>query len=76
VTPQPNIIGTEDAKGFLRALKGGIYPPSSLMLTHIMDRGVFSLGTNILVRKWPKEVAKNTQNALCPKSGPRCDFLV
>jgi hypothetical protein len=36
---------------------------------------VFSLGTDILVRKWSKEVAKNPQNVFYPKSGPRCDFL-
>jgi hypothetical protein len=36
--------------------------------------GVFSLGTDILGKKWPKEVAKNPQNVFFPKSGPDVTF--
>jgi hypothetical protein len=58
---------TETTKRDLRALQGGLYPPWSLMLTHIVDQGVFP-------RKWhfgkrnERKWAKNPQNGFYPKS--------
>jgi hypothetical protein len=43
---------TETTKGDLRALQGGLYPPWSLMLSHIIVGGVF-----------PKDLALGWKNA-------------
>jgi hypothetical protein len=60
------------AKGYLRASQGGIYPPWSLMLSHIFARGLFSFEVGHWVTKCEISGLKKPTNVFHPKSGHDC----